>query len=61
MPKNSNFFGKILENKYYYEKVLVKRFHLNDNTIEFCSEAQKLELHTKKIVPCTTDSKVTTY
>ena len=61
MPKNSNFFGKILENKYYYEKVLLKRFHLNDNTIEFRSEAQKLELHTKKVVPCTTDSKVTTY
>ena len=61
MQKNSNFFGKILENKYYYEKVRLKRFHLNDNTIEFRSEAQKLELHTKKIVPCTTDSKVTTY
>ena len=61
MPKNSNLFGKILENKYYYEKVLVKRFHLNDNTIEFRSEAQKLELHTKKTGPCTTDSKVTTY
>ena len=51
MPKNSNFCGKILENKYYYEKVLLKRFHLNDNTIEFRLEAQKLELH-KKIVPC---------
>ena len=52
MPKNSNFCGKILENKYYYEKVLLKRFHLNDNTIEFRLEAQKLELHNKKIVPC---------
>ena len=47
MPKNSNFLGKILENKYYYEKVPLKRFHLNDNTIEFRSEAQKLKLHTK--------------
>ena len=47
MPKNSNFCGKILENKYCYEKVVPKGFHLNDNTIEFRLEAQKLELHTK--------------
>ena len=51
MPKNSNFCGKILENKYYWEKVLPKRFHWNDNTIEFRLEAQKLELHTKQILP----------
>ena len=33
-------------------KVLPKRFHLNGHTIGFGPENQKLELHTKKIVPC---------
>ena len=33
-------------------KTLLKRFHLNGHTIGFCSETQKLELHTKQIVPC---------
>ena len=33
-------------------KVLSKRFHLNGCTIGFGPENQKLELHTKKIVPC---------
>ena len=33
-------------------KVLLKRFHLNGNTIGFHRQTQKLELHTKQIVPC---------
>ena len=33
-------------------KVLLKRFHLNGNTIGFHPQTQKLELHTKQIVPC---------
>ena len=33
-------------------KVLLKRFHLNGNTIGFHSQTQKLEQHTKEIVPC---------
>ena len=33
-------------------KVLLKRFHLNGNTIGFHPQTQKLELHTKYIVPC---------
>ena len=33
-------------------KVLLKRFHLNGNTIGFHPQIQKLELHTKQIVPC---------
>ena len=57
MPKISNFCGKILQNEYYYETVLPKRFSFNDNTIEFRSEAQKLELHTKQIVPCESTAK----
>ena len=57
MPKISNFCGKILQNEYYYETVLPKRFSLNDNTIEFRSEAQKLKLHTKQIVPCESTAK----
>ena len=32
-------------------KVLLKRFHLNGNTIGFRPQIQKLELHTKSIVP----------
>ena len=33
-------------------KVLLKRFHLNGNIIGFQPEIQKLELHTKSLVPC---------
>ena len=33
-------------------KVLLKRFHLNGNTIGFDPQTQKLELHTNYIVPC---------
>ena len=33
-------------------KVLLKRFHLNGNTIGFHPQNQKLELHSKQIVPC---------
>ena len=33
-------------------KELQKRFHLNGNTIGFYPQTQKLELHTKYIVPC---------
>ena len=33
-------------------KVLLKRFHLNGNTIGFHPQTQKLQLHTKYIVPC---------
>ena len=33
-------------------KVLLKRFHLNGNTIGFHPQTQKLELRTKQIVPC---------
>ena len=33
-------------------KVLLKRFHVNGNTIGFHPQTQKLELHTKYIVPC---------
>ena len=32
-------------------KVLLKRFHLNGNTIGFHAQTQKLELHSKQIVP----------
>ena len=33
-------------------KVLLKRFHLNGHPIGFHLHSQKLELHTKEIVPC---------
>ena len=33
-------------------KELLKRFHLNGNTIEFHPQTQKLELRTKQIAPC---------
>ena len=33
-------------------KGLLKRFHFNGNTIGFHRQIQKLELHTKLIVPC---------
>ena len=32
-------------------KALLNRFHLNGNTIGFHPQTQKLELHTKQIVP----------
>ena len=38
-------FCKILENKWYHAKVLLKRFHLNGHTIGFHPQTQKLELH----------------
>ena len=45
-------------NKWYHVKVLLKRFHLNDNTIGFHPQTQKLELHTKYMVPCESTSEV---
>ena len=33
-------------------RVLLSSFHLNGNTIGFHPQTQKLELHTKQIVPC---------
>ena len=36
---------KILKNKWYHAKVLLKRFHLNGHTMGFCRQTQKLELH----------------
>ena len=38
-------FCKILKNKWYHAKVLLKRFHLNGHTIGFRQQTQKLELH----------------
>ena len=32
--------------------VLLKRFHLNGNTIGFHPQTQKIELHTNQIAPC---------
>ena len=31
---------------------LLKRFHFNGHTVGFHPQTQKLELHTKQIVPC---------
>ena len=39
-------------NKLYHVRVLLSSFHLNGNTIGFHPQTQKLELHTKQIVPC---------
>ena len=36
-------------------RVLLKRFHLNGNTIGVHPQTQKLELHTKTIKPCGTE------
>ena len=36
---------KILKNKLYHAKVLLKRFHLNGHTKGFRPQTQKLELH----------------
>ena len=41
-------FCKILKNKWYQAKVLLKRFHLNGHTIGFCQQTQKLE----QMAPC---------
>ena len=38
---------EILKNEEYRVNVLLKRFHLNGNTIWFHPQTQKLELHTK--------------
>ena len=38
-------YCKILKNKCYHAKVLLKRFHLNGHTIGFRPQTQKLELH----------------
>ena len=43
--KSQISFCKILKNKWYHAKVLLKRFHLNGHTIGFCQQTQKLELH----------------
>ena len=40
-----NFICKVLKNKWYHAKVLLKRFHLNGHTIGFHPENQKLELN----------------
>ena len=45
--KIQNSFCKILRNKKYYEKVPLKRFHLNGHTIRLHPQTQKSELHTK--------------
>ena len=38
-------FCKMLKNKWYHAKVLLKRFHLNGHTIGFHPQTQKLEQH----------------
>ena len=38
-------FFKILKNKWYHAKGLLKRFGLNGHTIGFRPQTQKLELH----------------
>ena len=43
--KSQISFRKILKNKWYHAKVLLKRFHLNGHTIGFRQQTQKLELH----------------
>ena len=43
--KSQITFCKILKNKWYHTKVLLKRFHLNGHTIGFHPQTQKLELH----------------
>ena len=37
-------FCKLLKNKWYHAKVLLKRFHLNGHTIGFRPQTKKLEL-----------------
>ena len=41
--KSQISFCKILKNKWYHAKVLLKRFHLNGHTIGFHQQMQKLE------------------
>ena len=41
--KSQISFCKILKNKWYRAKVLLKRFHLNGHTIGFRQQTQKLE------------------
>ena len=38
-------------NTKHHVKVLLKRFHLNGNTIGFHPQTQKLDLHAKYIAP----------
>ena len=38
-------FCKILKNKWYHAKVLLKRFHLNGHTLGFNLQAKEFELH----------------
>ena len=50
---SSMTFCKMLKNKKYLVEVLLKKIHLNGNSIGFSHpQSQKLELHTKQIVPC---------
>ena len=42
--KSQILFCKILKNKWYHAKVLMKRFHLNGHTMGFHPQTQKLEL-----------------
>ena len=44
-------FFKTLKNEWYHVKVQPKRFHLSSHIKRFRSRTQKLELHTKQIVP----------
>ena len=44
-----------------YVKVLLKRFHLNGHTLEFCLYTPKLKLHTKQIVPSESAAKEVFY
>ena len=41
---NPGHFSNI-EKKWHHAKVLLKRYHLNGDTIGFCQQTQKLELH----------------
>ena len=56
-PKSYNYLLITKESKnwllstFSYVKVLLKSFHLNGNTIGLYQRTQKLERHTKKIVP----------
>ena len=43
--KSQISFCKILKNKWYHAKVLLKRFQLNGHTIGFRQQTQKLELN----------------
>ena len=42
--KSQILFSKILQNKWYHAKVLLKRFHLNGHTIGFYQQTQNLVL-----------------